>query len=352
MMASGQETGGNGRGESPRSILQSDSGLDLASDFWMHRHFRAMAALYNSLLNEANLLPGDRVLDLGCGSGTHFGWIAAIIGPEGRIVGVDPDAGNLAQAQQRINNSEYGDQITLVEGNLTEPLPFDDDEFDIVWCAGSIQYVPQPLETIREMMRVVRPGGRVAVQDVEMTSMLLGPMPDELLIALKSSLPRGYTSGDEHHDYVDWLMGHKLRSLFVAAGLREIRGVLRTRVYAPPFTEDERGFLEVAVPYLSTGSPGIEDLSYRHVLELQRLVDPESPNYILNQPDFIFVEGRALAVGSLLRRRPDRWWVKRIDERTIDRDPIASCELHARGHREEPRLPGRTRQDICRILAP
>lgn len=297
-MTSGQGAGnGNGRGESPRTILQSDSGIDLASDFWMHRHFRAMAALYNSLLNEANLLPGDRILDLGCGSGTHFDWIATMVGPEGQITGLDPDPGNLDQARERIAGKNYRDQVTLAEGSLSDPLPFDDGAFDIVWCAGSLQYVPRPVDTIREMMRVVRPGGRVAVQDVEMTSMLLGPMPDDLLIALKSSLPRGYTSGDEHHDYVDWLVGHKLRSFFVTAGLREIRGVLRTRVYTPPFTEDERGFLEVAVPYLCTDSPGIQDLSYRQVVELQNLVDPDSPGYILDKPDFIFVEGRALAVG-------------------------------------------------------
>jgi ubiquinone/menaquinone biosynthesis C-methylase UbiE len=296
-MSGDRGTAGNGHGRSPRSILQSDSGLDLASDFWMHRHFRAMAALYSSLLSEANLLPGDRILDLGCGTGTHFDWIANTIGPEGRIVGFDPDSENLARAGERIADAPYREQVELVQGRLTERLPFDDEEFDIVWCAGSLQYVPTPIETIHEMMRVVRRGGRVAVQDVEMTSMLLGPLPDELLIALKSSLPRGATSGDEHHDYVDWFVGHKLRSYFFQAGLREIRGVLRTRVYTPPFTEDERGFLEVAVPYLCTGSPEIENLSYRQVLEFQRLMDPGSPGYLLDRPDFIFVEGRALAVG-------------------------------------------------------
>lgn len=296
-MTGEREAGGNGRGGSPRAILQSDSGLDLASDFWMHRHFRAMAALYSSLLTEANLLPGDRVLDLGCGSGTHFEWIARMVGSDGRITGLDPDPGNLGRAGARIENASYRDQVELVEGQLTDTLPFDDGQFDIVWCAGSLQYVPTPVETIREMMRVVRPGGRVAVQDVEMTSMLLGPMPDDLLIALKSSLPRGYTTGDEHHDYVDWLVGHKLRSFFVEAGLREIRSALRTRVYTPPFTADERGFLEVAIPYLCTESPEIENLAYRHVLELQRLTDPASSDYLLDRPDFIFVEGRALAVG-------------------------------------------------------
>lgn len=284
-------------GQSPRSILQSESGLDLSSDFWMHRHFRAMAAIYNSLLNDAGLLPGDRVLDLGCGSGTHFNWIATLIGENGTITGLDPDQENLEIARQRVDESSYRDRVELQHGSLTEQLPFDDESFDMVWCAGSLQYVADPLATIREMMRVVRPGGRVAVQDVEMASMLIGPIPDDLLIALKSSLPRGYTAGDQHHDFVDWFIGHKLRSYFFQAGLREIRGVLRTRTYTPPFTEDERGFLEVAIPYLCTQSPGIEDLSYRQVLQLQQIVDPDSPTYLLDQPDFLFVEGRALAVG-------------------------------------------------------
>ncbi len=282
-------------GPAVTGILRSESGIDLSSDFWMHRHFRAMAAIYNSLLNDAGLLPGDRVLDLGCGSGTHFDWIATLIGPEGRLTGLDADPANLDIARQRIAGADYGDRVELVEGTLTERLPFDDGAFDIVWCAGSLQYVRDPQAAISEMMRVVRPGGRVAVQDVEMASMILGPMPDELLLALKSSIPRG--EGDEHHEFVNWMIGHKLRSYFHRAGLREIRGVLRTRVYTPPFTDDERGFLEVAIPYLCTASPGIADLPYRSVMRLQELVDTSSPGYLLNQPDFIFAEGRALAVG-------------------------------------------------------
>jgi ubiquinone/menaquinone biosynthesis C-methylase UbiE len=293
---SGKAWTNGSEGRSAGLILRSDSGLDLASDFWMHRHFRAMAAIYSSLLGEAGLLPGDLVLDLGCGSGTHFGWIADIIGPEGRIVGYDPDPQNLELARTRIAGQPYEAQIDLRQGRLSEPLPFDGGTFDVVWCAGSLQYVPDPLAVIHEMMRVVRPGGRVAAQDVEMHSMLLGPMPDELLIGLKSCVPRGWTGGSDH-DWVDWLVGHKLRSYFMRAGLREVRGVLRTRVYVPPFTEDELGFLEVAIPYLCTESPGIENLTYRQVAELQRLAALDSPDCILKRPDFIFAEGRALAVG-------------------------------------------------------
>jgi SAM-dependent methyltransferase len=281
---------------SHRTVLRSDVGLDLTSDYWMHRHFRAMAELYHSLLAQAEFLPGDRVLDLGCGSGTHFAWLADIVGPEGRIVGLDNDPENLAIARERITGAPYEGQIELREGPLS-PLPFDDDAFDGVWCAGTLQYVPDPIAAIREMVRVVRLGGKVAAQDVEMHPMLLGPMPDDLLLDLKDCLPRGETGLAGHDSFVDWFVGHKLRGYFIAAGLREVRGDLRVREYVHPLTHDERGFLDVAIPYLCSASPGIRTLPPERAALLRRLVDPDSANWLLARPDFVFVEGRALAVG-------------------------------------------------------
>jgi ubiquinone/menaquinone biosynthesis C-methylase UbiE len=275
------------------SVMRSDAALDLTSDFWMHSHFRAMAEVYHSLLAQAEFLPGDRVLDLGCGSGTHFGWLASIIGPEGRIVGYDADAENLEIARNRIAGKPYEGQIELRQGEIG-PLPFADGEFDDVWCAGTLQYVADPVTAIREMVRVVRPGGKVAAQDVEMHPLMLGPMPDELLIALKDCLPRGETGTE---GFVDWFTGHKLRGYFHQAGLREVRGFLRIREYVHPLTQDERNFLNTAIPYLCTESPGIHTLDEEQRERLRRISQLDGPASLFNAADFTFVEGRALAVG-------------------------------------------------------
>jgi len=275
------------------SVMRSDAALDLTSDFWMHSHFRAMAEVYHSLLAQAELLPGDRVLDLGCGSGTHFAWLIALLGPEGRVVGYEADAENLDIARSRISGKPWEGQIELHQGEI-ETLPFEDVAFDAVWCAGTLQYVADPVAAIREMVRVVRPGGKVACQDVEQHPLLLGPMPDDLLIALKDCLPRG-ESGNE--GFVDWFTGHKLRGYFHAAGLREVRGFLRIREYEHPLTQDERNFLNTAIPYLCTASPGIHTLPEAQRDQLQRLSQLDGPESMFNAPDFTFVEGRALAVG-------------------------------------------------------
>lgn len=136
-----------------RSVMRSDAALDLTSDFWMHRHFRAMAEVYHSLLVQAEFLPGDRVLDLGCGSGTHFGWLVAVIGPEGRIVGVDPDPENLDLAQQRISRAAWREQVTLQQGPLHE-LPFEDNSFDAAMACITVHQWDDAEAGLREMRRV------------------------------------------------------------------------------------------------------------------------------------------------------------------------------------------------------
>jgi SAM-dependent methyltransferase len=281
---------------SHRTLMLSDAALDhldLTSDLWIYSHFRAMAEVYQWLLSQAELLPGDRVLDLGCGSGTHFAWLANIVGPEGRIVGYDPNPENLEVARSRISGQPYEAQVELHHGEIGA-LPFEDGVFDAVWCAGSLQYVADPVRAIREMVRVVRPGGKVAAQDVEMHPMMLGPMPDDLLIALKSCLPHGETGSE---GFVDWFVGHKLRGYFHEAGLREVRGFLRIREYTHPLTQDERNFLNVAIPYLCTASPGIHLLPDDQREQLRRLADLDGPESMFHQPDFMFIEGRTMAVG-------------------------------------------------------
>ena len=69
------------------------------------------------------------------------------------------------------------------------------------------------------------------------------------------------------------------------------------REYVHPLTDDERGFLDVAMPYLCTASPGIHTLSAEQRDQLRRLSDPDDDNSMFHRPDFTFIEGRALAVG-------------------------------------------------------
>ena len=98
--------------------------------------------------------PGDRVLDVATGTGAVARELVAQKGCS--VVGVDQSAGMLAEARRRSNG-----RIELVEASA-ERLPFSDGEFDALTFTYLLRYVDDPGATLRELARVVRPGGSIA----------------------------------------------------------------------------------------------------------------------------------------------------------------------------------------------
>ena len=115
-------------------------------------------------LDLAALAPGDRVLDLGSGSGTDAFCAAALVGETGRVVGVDFTDAQLARAtslaeQHGIANVEF------VQANIDD-LPFEDASFDVVISNGVVNLSPVKHRVFAEAARVVRRLGRMAISDI------------------------------------------------------------------------------------------------------------------------------------------------------------------------------------------
>jgi arsenite methyltransferase len=108
--------------------------------------------------------PGSVVLDLGCGAGTDLLIAAQMVGPEGRVIGVDMTGAMLERA--KASADEMGlDNVELHE-SLIESLPLEDSSVDVVISNGVIDLVPDKDAVFDEIDRVLRPGGRLQVADV------------------------------------------------------------------------------------------------------------------------------------------------------------------------------------------
>ncbi|MFF4215457.1 class I SAM-dependent methyltransferase [Streptomyces nondiastaticus] len=119
-----------------------------------------------------HLRPHLEVLDVGCGPGTITADLAALV-PQGRVTGLDA-AGEVLGAARAVARERGLDNVAFTVGDL-RALDFPDASFDVVHAHQVLQHVGDPVGALREMRRVCRPGGIVAVRDADYAAMTWYP---------------------------------------------------------------------------------------------------------------------------------------------------------------------------------
>lgn len=113
---------------------------------------------YTAAVTELGLREGDRVLDAGCGTGRALPPLRAAVGPSGVVLGADLTPAMLEAAVRAGRDAEG--QLLLAD---VAALPLRRESLDAVFAAGLIAHLPEPGENLRELARVVRPGGTLAL---------------------------------------------------------------------------------------------------------------------------------------------------------------------------------------------
>lgn len=150
---------------------------------------------------------GERALDVGSGTGDDVIELAGVVGPLGTALGIEPHAGLRSEADRRA--AAAGQRASFVDGDACA-LPFPDASFDVVRCERVLQHLPDPARAVREMIRVLRPGGRIALIDTDWETATLYPGAPELVDRVLTALSAPLVNAGA---------GRQLRSLLVEQGV-------------------------------------------------------------------------------------------------------------------------------------
>lgn len=196
----------------PKTVTYDTYGGNPAENY--ERYFVAAigAPVARDLIEVAGLAAGERVLDVACGTGVVTRLAAEQVGPDGTVAGLDLNPGMLAVARTA---TPAGMGVEWHEASA-EDMPLPDGSFDVVLCQMGLQFVPDKDAALREMRRVLAPGGRLVLNAPGPTPPPLAAFGDALARHVNPEVARFVHAVFSLHD------PDELRDLLDGAGFTDV----------------------------------------------------------------------------------------------------------------------------------
>jgi SAM-dependent methyltransferase len=256
---------------------------------------RAFAGELRGVIMSLPIVPHMRVLDVACGDGFYLGLLGTRLSEQGSLVGLDVNPAFLELAREHLALLSLKCSLDLTLGSLAHP-PLEPATFDFAWCAQSLFTLPEPVNAIRQMARLLRPGGVLAVLENDSLHQLVLPWPGPLEIALRVA---EYTAHARQSPRPEkFYIGRRLPAVFAEAGLEPLGFRTQCIDRQAPLGEDLERFLQLHLERLARCVGPLLDA--RDAREFERLIDPAGNRYLLHQPWFTMTWLNVLSWG----RRP------------------------------------------------
>jgi len=186
------------------------------------------APVANDLISMAALRPGERVLDVACGTGVVARLASHAVGAAGTVAGLDMNPGMLAVARLK---TPPGTAIDWHEGSA-EAMPLPDVSFDAVLCQMGLEFIPDKQAALSEMRRVLAPGGRLILN-------VPGPTP-QLFVIMAEALTRhiGAAAAGFVNQVFSLYDTTEIQNLISGAGFRDVSVQADTKSLRLPAPEE------------------------------------------------------------------------------------------------------------------
>jgi len=189
-----------------------------------------------------HLKPGIRLLDIGCGPGTITVGLAKAVAP-GEVVGMDLAESQIELARQRAADNKL-ENARFIAGSIYE-MPFGDEGFDAVLAHTVFEHLKEPVPALREIRRVLKPGGLVGLRSPDWGGFIVHPLSPEIRSGMELFESMQTANGG------DVLAGRKLKEWTIAAGFREVKWSATFE-----FTDDVPGISEFLASQMELHAAG------------------------------------------------------------------------------------------------
>jgi SAM-dependent methyltransferase len=284
-------------GHAVPAVTESSAGL--LGDTPLRDYSRKLS-LFNSfaepelraLIASADLGPGMRILDAGCGTGEALPWLLDEVKPSGSVVGIDLAAAHVDAARLYASAN-----IEVFQGDLLTAR-LEPTSVDFIWCVNTINHFRDPVRGVIKLSTLLRPRGRIALGQTSLLPDMYFAW-DSRLERVTNEAVRQYYRDRYSLDERDLTSVRAIVGVLRAANLRNVaaRTVIIERMF-PLDAATERYLLDTIFrgtwgerlrPYLS-------DDDYA---ELVRVCDPQHPQFALRRPDFHFLQSFTLVTGEV-----------------------------------------------------
>ncbi|MFM7365183.1 MAG: methyltransferase domain-containing protein [Cuspidothrix sp.] len=274
----------------------ADTGLIMSSTRWLVDHYKAKEKYRLQMIEDLGLKSGDFVLDVGSGPGLWSNELAKKVAPNGRVIGIDLSLDALNYAKSNLEDSDHQDIIEYAQADFFN-MPYANETFDCVFCANSQMYFTdvQKEQLLKEQMRVVKTGGRIASKEYDGETIILYPIPPELWLKLKNAVCQVLYQRAEK-DYYDEYVARKERTLFFNLGLTDIATIpYPVQMFAPLSSHQKNYISQESQWFIKTASPY---LSQSEIQQLESYFDANSSEYILDKQDFSYLMVEFMSIGT------------------------------------------------------
>ncbi len=226
--------------------------------------------------------------------------LAESIGDDDLVDAADTSEHLLEYNRSRFADDGVGKRIRFHEAPIQE-LPFDNGIFDLVWSSRAVHHLSDQLAGVKELARVVAPGGKLAIREGGVSARFMPTTMELTGTGLNERLADAMESWFVSHvhfaeDAVPYPYGWT--QLLRDAGMEDVTARTFIHEFLAPFTELQQSFLLGGITRWATDESRRDYLSEKDRSALKRLIDPGDVEYVFNRPDLHFIEGITVYVGS------------------------------------------------------